>query len=98
MVTSSPRGQHPPAPAPIAISPPLPPDSGDGDRLVDTDEAARIAGVTSIWLKNDRKLWKGRKKGYGPPFIRVGPRLVRYSVRAIMAWADANTVGSAART
>jgi hypothetical protein len=78
---------------PTAISAPLPP--GD-DRLVDTDEAARIAGVTSAWLKNDRKKWKGREKGDGPPFIKVGLRLKRYSVRAIQAWAAANTVGGAA--
>ena len=100
--TSGRRGQRPRAPAPIAIpaaaAAPLPPDGGEDDWLVDTDEAARIAGVTSKWLENDRKKWKGRKRGYGPPFIRVGPRLIRYSVRAIMAWAKANTVnpGSAA--
>ena len=92
--TSGRRGQHPCAPDPTAISPPLPP--GDVDRLVDTDEAARIAGVTSAWLKNDRKKWKGREKGDGPPFIKVGLRLKRYSVRAILAWAAANTAGSAA--
>ena len=81
-----------PATAPTATPAPLPPDGTD--RLVDTDEAAMIISVTSKWLKDDRKRWKGKKKGYGPPFIRIGPRLVRYSVRAILDWAVANTVNS----
>jgi hypothetical protein len=58
------------------------------DRMVDTDGAAHILDVPSKWLVKGRN----PKKPYGPPFIKLGPRFVRYSVRALLAWAAANTV------
>jgi excisionase family DNA binding protein len=35
-----------------------------------------------------------RMTGEGPPFIKYGPRLVRYREGALEAWADARTRGS----
>jgi hypothetical protein len=53
---------------------------------VDTDGAARILGVTFKWMVNSRK------NGYGPPYIRLGLRLVRYDVSVLKAWVAANTI------
>lgn len=35
-----------------------------------------------------------RVTGEGPPFIKYGPRLVRYREEVLEAWADARTRGS----
>jgi len=62
----------------------------DGDiseRLIHTAYAARLLGVSDAWLARER--WKGT----GPAFIRVGGprgRAVRYRLRDLYAWIDAN--------
>lgn len=80
------RGQRPRAPAPIAI--PAPGDDGDDGDIVTADGAARLFHTSVKWIEKARK-------HYGLPFIRLGPRYIRYSKRAMRAWAAANT-GSAA--
>lgn len=52
---------------------------------VPTTVAAKILGVTPDTMRR----W--RQRGDGPPFIRVGPTLCRYSVEALRAWLDART-------
>ena len=39
-----------------------------------------------------RTLERERATGSGPPFIRVGPRQVRYQRAALLAWLAARTV------
>ena len=45
---------------------------GDDDDLLTTKELALWFGVSEEWLEI------GRSLGYGPPFIRLAPRIVRY--------------------
>jgi hypothetical protein len=45
---------------------------GDDDDLLKTRETARWLSVSEQWLEI------GRSKGWGPPFIRLSPRRVRY--------------------
>ena len=55
--------------------------------LLDTAEAAPLAGASPKTLENWRTL------GFGPKFIRVG-RLIRYDPDDIKAWLDARRVSS----
>ena len=42
-------------------------------KLLDTREAAAFLGLSATCLEH----WRGLRKG--PPFVRVGPRAVRYA-------------------
>jgi hypothetical protein len=46
--------------------------AGDDDDLLNTKEVASWFGVSEEWLEI------GRSIGYGPPFILLAPRIVRY--------------------
>jgi hypothetical protein len=46
--------------------------SGDDDDLLTTREIAEWFGVSEQWLEI------GRSKGYGPPFLRMSERCIRY--------------------
>lgn len=48
--------------------------------LWDTKTCARKLGVSFQWVTI------GRHKGYGPPFVKLGPRRVRYRPAAVIAW------------
>jgi len=61
-------------PAPITPPPPT--------RIVDQTEAAAALGLT-----NPRTLAAWRVRRCGPPFMKVGKRLVRYDLAEVMAWA-----------
>lgn len=52
--------------------------------FVDTKEAARVLNVSASFLN------KARLTGDGPEFAKFGFH-VRYSLRALMAWAEAQT-------
>jgi hypothetical protein len=52
------------------------------DELIDTPHLASWLGVSTQWLSI------GRHKGYGPPFIRVAPLVIRYRIREIRLWLD----------
>jgi predicted DNA-binding transcriptional regulator AlpA len=52
----------------------------DDDQLLKTPEAAKLLGVSVQWLEI------GRSKGFGPPFIRMGARFVRYRKDSLRAW------------
>ncbi len=58
---------------------------GAPDELLSTAELARWLGVTSQWAE------LGRSKGYGPPFCRIGPKRIRYSRAAVLAWLETRT-------
>ena len=55
------------------------------DRLLTSEEAARMMGVAVGTLANKRN------KGEGPPFIKKG-RYVRYWESDIQAWAEKDKV------
>ena len=50
------------------------------DDLLTTKAVAAWFGVSVSWLEI------GRSKGYGPPFIRVAPRRIRYRRSSVLAW------------
>jgi predicted DNA-binding transcriptional regulator AlpA len=54
--------------------------AGDADDLMTTAQVAAWLGVSMIWLHI------GRMRGYGPPFVRMGPRLIRYKRSDVLEW------------
>ena len=67
----------------------------NGDELVATKRAAAILGVSAAFLERDR--WAGARSGQGPlvPYIKVGPRAVRYRLSDLRAHVEANRRTSA---
>jgi predicted DNA-binding transcriptional regulator AlpA len=55
------------------------PDDGS-DALLTTKQVAAWLGVSDQWLE------VGRCKGYGPPYIRLSQRNVRYPRAALLKW------------
>ncbi len=55
------------------------------DRLISSKEAAAVLGCSPDWLE------RGRCYGYGPAYRKIG-RLVRYRVRELMDFRDANRI------
>ncbi len=76
---------------------------GDDDELLTTGQMAAWFGVSTQWLEI------GRSKRWGPPFIRLGPRRVRYprgparqwlverTYRSTLEYATAGGAGKAGR-
>jgi predicted DNA-binding transcriptional regulator AlpA len=58
------------------------------DDLLDPRQAA-----TRLGLPSARTLEAWRLRGYGPPFLRLSPRLVRYRASDIERWLEARVVG-----
>jgi len=52
------------------------------NNLLDQGEVAELLGVHPKTLG----LW--REKGQGPPFIRLGEKLIRYNVEDVRAWVE----------
>jgi hypothetical protein len=59
--------------------------AGDDDDLLSTIEMAAWFGVSTQWLEI------GRHKGYGPPFERLGPKIIRYRRGKARAYLDSRT-------
>jgi predicted DNA-binding transcriptional regulator AlpA len=57
----------------------------DPDILLDTKQLAEWLGVSVPWLEI------GRCKGYGPPFKRLGEKLIKYRVGDCIQWLEART-------
>jgi predicted DNA-binding transcriptional regulator AlpA len=57
--------------------------------LLDQRQAA-----TRLGLPSARTLEAWRRRGYGPPFIRLSPRLVRYRASDIDRWLAVRVVGA----
>jgi predicted DNA-binding transcriptional regulator AlpA len=57
-------------------------DGDDDDELLDTRQIADWLGVSTQWLEI------GRVRGYGPTYIRVAPRTVRYKRSDVLAWLE----------
>src|SRR5262245_9033697 len=59
---------------------------GDEDELLETKYVARLIHTSIQWLEI------GRSKGtYGPPYVRLGPRLVRYRRGDLVKWLRARS-------
>ncbi|HUS96770.1 MAG TPA: helix-turn-helix domain-containing protein, partial [Hyphomicrobiaceae bacterium] len=48
--------------------------------LLSTPQLAEWLGVSTQWLEI------GRSRGYGPPFIRMSPKRVRYRRGDVLDW------------
>jgi len=53
---------------------------GDPNDLFTPQQVAGYLRVTISWLS------VARSKGFGPPFIKVGPHMIRYRRRDILKW------------
>jgi Clp amino terminal domain, pathogenicity island component len=58
---------------------------GDDDELLTTQQEADWLGVSPQWLEI------GRVRGYGPPFERLGPKIIRYSRGKTRRWLNERT-------
>ena len=56
---------------------------GAPDDLLSTREVSDWFGYSVQWLEI------GRHRGYGPPFIKVGPRRIRYRRGDVLRWLKA---------
>jgi hypothetical protein len=56
--------------------------SADADQLLSTADLARWLGTSTQFLE------LGRSKGYGPKFIRLAPRCIRYRRSDALAWLE----------
>lgn len=55
-------------------------EAGNDDDLLRTPEVSTWLDVSEQWLEI------GRGVGYGPPFLKIGPRMVRYRRGAVRRW------------
>ena len=62
------------------------------DELIDSKTLAKQI----LKLGSERSLEAWRRRGYGPPFIRVSPRVVRYRRLDVERWLAARVVGDEA--
>jgi hypothetical protein len=56
-------------------------DSGDPDELLDSRTLARLIHVSVQWLEIGRSTGK-----YGPKYVRLNKRVVRYRRKDVVAW------------
>jgi len=56
--------------------------NADPDALIDTKQMSAWLGVSIPWLEI------GRSKNYGPPYRKIGAKIVRYRVGDVVAWLD----------
>jgi hypothetical protein len=59
--------------------------SRDPDELLDSRTLARLIHVSVQWLEI------GRCNGFGPKFVRLNKRVVRYRVRDVLDWLRARS-------
>ena len=58
---------------------------GEPDDVLSTKEVAHWLRLSTQWLEI------GRCRGYGPRFVRLSPRRVRYRRADILTWLDERT-------
>jgi hypothetical protein len=59
------------------------------DQLIDSKTLAKDI----LKLGSERSLEAWRRRGYGPAFIRISPRAVRYRKQDVEAWLSERRVG-----
>jgi predicted DNA-binding transcriptional regulator AlpA len=52
----------------------------DPDQLLDTNAVAKLLAVSRQWVE------LGRHYHYGPPYLRLSPKRIRYRRRDLLAW------------
>jgi predicted DNA-binding transcriptional regulator AlpA len=62
---------------------------GGPDDLLDTRELADWLGVSTLWCE------QGRAKGYGPRFMKLSPKMVRYKRADVIRWLDSRAIEAA---
>ena len=60
-------------------------DGGDDDDLLSTRDLALWLGVTEQWLET------GRLKNYGPSFVKLSSKIVRYRRDDVLRWLKSRT-------
>jgi predicted DNA-binding transcriptional regulator AlpA len=63
-------------------------EDGSPDDLLETGDAAKLLGVSRSFLEI------GRCRGYGPRFIKLSTRCVRYRRSDILKWLASRTYGA----
>jgi len=53
---------------------------GDDDQLLDTPQLCELLKCSHQWLEI------GRHEGWGPPFVKLAPRMVRYRRGDVREW------------
>jgi len=53
---------------------------GSDDDLLTTPQLAAWLGTSRQWVE------LARAKGYGPPFVKLAPKAIRYNRRVVIAW------------
>jgi predicted DNA-binding transcriptional regulator AlpA len=64
----------------LAAAPITLPITLNDDTLLNTKQVAALLGVSEQWLE------RGRKEGYGPEWIKLGPRTTRYTYGKTVKW------------
>jgi predicted DNA-binding transcriptional regulator AlpA len=64
----------------LAAAPVTLPVTLNDDTLLTTQQVAALLGVSTQWLD------AGRKQGYGPDWIKLGPRTTRYMYGKVTRW------------
>jgi predicted DNA-binding transcriptional regulator AlpA len=59
--------------------------TGDPDDLLSTSDLAEWTGLSVQFFEI------GRHRGYGPSYIRLSPRRIRYKRADVLAWLTART-------
>jgi predicted DNA-binding transcriptional regulator AlpA len=62
------------------------------DELLTTEAVAHWFDVSTQFLE----IGRSKKYKYGPPFVRVGPKVVRYKRSAVLRWLESRTFNSTA--
>jgi predicted DNA-binding transcriptional regulator AlpA len=59
--------------------------TGSDDDLLNTAQISKWLGLSVQWFEI------GRSKGFGPPFVKVSPRCVRYRRSDVREWLRSRT-------
>jgi predicted DNA-binding transcriptional regulator AlpA len=65
-------------------------EAGGADDLLTTRQVADWLGVTEQWVET------GRTKGYGPSFVKLSSKIIRYKRDAVLKWLRARSHASTA--
>jgi predicted DNA-binding transcriptional regulator AlpA len=65
---------------------------GDDDLLLTTRQVADWLGCSTIWLE----IGRGAKNSYGPRFVKISARMVRYRKSDVLEWLRSRTFSSTA--
>jgi predicted DNA-binding transcriptional regulator AlpA len=57
-------------------------------RLLNERDAARYLGISPATLRKHRSMGTIPGKVEGPPWIKAGPRAIRYAIEDLDAWID----------